>query len=231
MTTDYDTFAEAYSRQNESSLLNAYYERPAMVSLAGDVEGHRVLDAGCGSGPLTATLRDRGALVTGFDLSAAMIDLARQRLGADADVHVADLGAPLPFDDAAFDDVVGSLCLHYLEDWAAPLAELRRVLRPGGRLILSVPHPSAYLVNYPDRDYFAVTQYSETFTFAGQEGTLTYWHRPLHAMTDAFTDAGFQICKVSEPPYAVDTPRELLPPALGDRSAFVCFLFFTLEAP
>lgn len=78
-----------------------------------------------------------------------------------------------------------------------------------------MPHPSDYLVNYPDRDYFAVTQYSETFTFAGQEGTLTYWHRPLHAMTDAFTDAGFQICEVSEPPYAVDTPSELLPPALG----------------
>lgn len=82
MTTDYDTFADAYSRQNESSLLNAYYERPAMVSLAGDIDGHRVLDAGCGSGPLTAALRDGGAVVTGFDLSAAMIDLARRRLGA-----------------------------------------------------------------------------------------------------------------------------------------------------
>lgn len=231
MTTDYDTFAAAYSRENESSLLNAYYARPAMISLAGDVDGQRVLDAGCGSGPLAAALRDRGAIVTGFDLSAAMIDLARQRLGADADLHVADLGEPLPFDDDAFDSVVASLCLHYLEDWAAPLAELRRVLRPGGRLIVSVPHPSAYLVNYPDRDYFAVTQYSETFTFAGEEGTLTYWHRPLHAMTDAFTDAGFQIREVSEPPYATDTPPELLPPELSDRSAFVCFLFFVLEAP
>ena len=231
VTTDYDTFAHAYSRENESSLLNAYYNRPAMVSLAGDVDGRRVLDAGCGSGPLAAALRDSGAIVTGFDLSAVMIDLARQRLGADADLYVADLGEPLPFDDDAFDDVVASLCLHYLEDWAAPLAELRRVLRPGGRLILSVPHPSAYLVNYPDSDYFAVTQYSETFTFAGKEGTLTYWHRPLHAMTHAFTDAGFQIRAVSEPPYATDTPRELLPPELGDRSAFVCFLYLVLEAP
>ena len=231
MTTDYDTFADAYSRENESSFLNAYYERPAMINLAGDVDGHRVLDAGCGSGPLTAALRDRGAIMTGFDLSRAMLELARQRLGADTDLHVADLGEPLPFDDDAFDDVAASLCLHYLEDWAAPLAELRRVLRPGGRLILSVPHPSAYLVNYPDSDYFAVTQYSETFTFAGQEGTLTYWHRPLHAMTDAFTDAGFRIGVVSEPPYATDAPREILPPSLGNLRAFVCFLFFVLEAP
>jgi len=231
VTTDYDIFAASYSRENESSLLNAYYARPAMISLTGDVDGQRVLDAGCGSGPVAAALRDRGAIVTGFDPSAAMIDLARQRLGSDADLHVADLGEPLPFDDDAFDSVVASLCLHYLEDWAAPLTELGRVLRPGGRLIVSVPHPSAYLVNYPDRDYFAVTQYSETFTFAGVEGTLTYWHRPLHAMTDAFTDAGFQAREVSEPPYATDTPRELLPPELGDRRAFVCFLFFVLEAP
>lgn len=232
MTTDYDSFAAAYSRANESNLLNGYYERPAMIELARDVDGHRVLDAGCGSGPLTAALQDLGAVVTGFDLSPAMIELARARLGPDADLHVADLGGPLPFDDDAFDDVVASLCLHYLEDWAVPLTEFRRVLRPGGRLVVSVPHPMAYAFNYTERDYFAATHYSETFTFDGQEATLTYWHRPLHAMTDAFTDAGFNIHTVSEPPYSSDTPRELLPPDLGDdRTAFICFLFFVLDTP
>lgn len=231
MSTDYGSFAEAYSRANESNLLNAYYERPAMIELVGDVDGHRVLDAGCGSAPLTGALQDRGAVVTGFDLSPAMVELGRKRLGPDADLHVADLGERFPFSDDVFDDAVASLCLHYLEDWAPTLAELRRVVRSGGRLVVSVPHPMVYPINYPDRDYFAVTQYSETFTFDGQEGTLTYWHRPLHAMTEAFTDAGFTIRVVSEPPYAPNTPRELLPPSLGDRSAFVCFLFFVLETP
>lgn len=230
MTTDYDTFAAAYSRANESNLLNAHYERPAMLGLAGDVDGRRVLDAGCGSGPLAAALQAQGAIVTGVDSSPAMVELARQRLGADADLHVADLGEPLPFEDDVFDDVVASLVLHYLQDWVAPLRELRRVLRPGGRLILSVPHPSAFLVNHRGSDYFALTRYSETFTFGDQEAVLTYWHRPLHAMTDAFTEAGFRITVVSEPPYAPDTPRDLLPPELVDRTAFVCFLFFVLEA-
>jgi ubiquinone/menaquinone biosynthesis C-methylase UbiE len=230
VTTDYDDFADAYARDNESNLLNAFYERPAMIHLAGDVEGHRVLDVGCGAGPLSAALRAKGAIVTGFDASPAMIDLARHRLGEDADVRVGDLGQPLPYDDGSFDEVVASLVLHYLEDWAGPLAELRRVLRPGGRLLVSVNHPSVHKMNHPEIDYFAVMQYSEDHTFDGRDAVLTLWHRPLHAMTDAFTRAGFRIDVVSEPPYAADAPRELLPSNLGDRTAFVCFLFFVLVA-
>ena len=140
---DYDGIAEAYSAENEANLVNAYYERPAMLVLAGDVAGRRILNAGCGAGPLLAALRDGGAIVTGFDKSAGMIELARRRLGDDADLQVADLGSPLPFPDGTFDDVTASLVLHYLEDWGPTLAELRRVLKPGGRLIVSVEHPFA----------------------------------------------------------------------------------------
>jgi ubiquinone/menaquinone biosynthesis C-methylase UbiE len=64
-----------------------------------------------------------------------MLALARRRLGDDVALHMVDLSDPLPFDDAAFDDEVASLVLHCLEDWGPTLAELRRVLRPGGRLI------------------------------------------------------------------------------------------------
>ena len=226
----YDSFAESYSTENESSLLNAYYERPAMIDLAGDVDGHRVLDAGCGSGPLSAALRAKGAIVTGFDGSPAMLELARQRLGDDAALHVADLSRPLPFADGAFDDIVASLVLHYLRDWATPLAELRRLLKPGGRLILSVNHPIVYKLLYPDADYFAITRYSEENTFNGQSAVLTYWHRPVSAMTDAFAAAGFRVSVISEPPFSPDTPRELLGPTFADRTAFLCFIFFVLEA-
>lgn len=227
---DYDNFAEAYSADNETNLVNGHYERPAMLNLLGDVRGRRILDAGCGSGPLAAALHARDAIVTGFDSSAAMVELARQRLGENAELHVADLSQPLPFADGAFDDVVASLVLHYFQDWTAPLTELRRVLRPEGRLILSVNHPTVFKVLNPDADYFAISEWSEEYTFSGQPAVLTYWHRPLHALTDAFTHAGFRVAAISEPPFSPDTPRELLPPQLGNRTSFLSFIFFVLDA-
>ncbi len=84
---DYDSFAEAYTVENDTSLINAYYTRPAIVDLAGDVAGRRILDAGCGSGAVSEALRERGAVVAGFDRSAKMVELARQRLGADTDLQ------------------------------------------------------------------------------------------------------------------------------------------------
>ncbi|MFI5666133.1 class I SAM-dependent DNA methyltransferase [Streptomyces sp. NPDC051704] len=228
---DYDSFAEAYSAENENSLVNAYYERPAMLAIAGDVAGRRILDAGCGSGPLSAALHDRGAVVTGIDASAGMLALARRRLGDDVALHVADLGGPLPFDDDAFDDVVASLVLHYLEDWGPTLAELRRVIRPGGRLITSVDHPFvAYTVQEPRPDYSATTSYAFDWTFDGEPAPMRFWRKPLHAMTDAFTTAGFRLVALSEP-QPDPAARELFPDDFPALSTKPCFLFFVLEVP
>jgi SAM-dependent methyltransferase len=224
---DYDGFAAAYAASNENNLFNANNARPEMIRLAGDVAGLEILDAGCGSGPLMEALRAKDAVVSGFDLSPAMVELARRKLGADADVRVADLGAPLPYPDEAFDLVVASLSLHYVEDWASTLAELRRVLRPAGRLVVSIIHPAVYAIVYPEADYFALTQYSEDYDFG--EGTvwMTYWHRPLQDVINTFIHAGFGIKTVTEPPPAADTPAELLPTA--DGRSFICFLFFELD--
>ena len=228
---DYDSFAEAYTVDNENSLANAYYERPAMLALAGDVAGRRILDAGCGSGPLSAALRDRGAVVTGIDASAEMLALARRRLGDDITLHVGDLRGRLPFDDGAFDDVIASLVLHYLQDWGPTLAELRRVLRPGGRLIASVDHPFvAYTIQAPRPDYFASTSYSFDWTVNGQSVPMTFWRKPMHAMTDAFTTAGFRLAAIREP-QPDPAARELFPNDFHRLSTEPCFLFFVVEVP
>ncbi|MFD8885074.1 methyltransferase domain-containing protein [Streptomyces erythrochromogenes] len=227
---DYDGFAEAYAAENENSLVNAHYERPAMLALAGDVTGRRILDAGCGSGPLSAALRDRGAVVTGVDVSAAMLALAGQRLGGGVALHRVDLRDRLPFADGEFDDVVASLVLHYLEDWGPTLAELRRVLRPGGRLLASVDHPFvAYTFRDPRPDYFATSDYAFEWVIGGQSAPMRFWRKPLHAMTDAFTAAGFRLSVIAEP-QPDPAARELFPDGFRDLSRRPTFLFFVVEA-
>ncbi|WP_433560300.1 class I SAM-dependent methyltransferase [Nocardia sp. CA-151230] len=231
----YDSIAEGYTAENETGLLHAYYNRPAILELAGDVTGRRILDVGCGPGPLFAALHERGAVVTGIDASARILEQARQRLGADADLRLADLADPLPFPDRAFDDVVASLVLHYLQDWGPALAELRCVLVPGGRLVVSVEHPFANFLGQrlagDETNYFQTRNRVEEWTMGGQTAELSFWDRPLHAMTEAFTAAGFRISIISEPP-ALPAARDLIPEVLGESAdnRFLCFLFFVLHA-
>ena len=146
---DYDGFAAEYSASKEKGL----FQRALQASGDDPPCWRRRRPASAGRrvrvGPLAEALRAKGAVLSGFDLSPAMVKLARQRLGEDADVRVVDLGAPLPYPDDAFDLVVASLYLHYVEDWASALAELRRVLRPGGRLTVSIIHPMIYAILYP----------------------------------------------------------------------------------
>lgn len=231
--SEYDRAAEAYNAENETNLQNAYYERPATLALAGEVAGRRILDAGCGSGPLFAALRECGAVVSGIDLSPGMLELARRRLGADADLRVADVADPLPFADDTFDDVIASLVLHYLKDWGPTLAEFRRVLKPGGRLIVSVNHPTAEYsiarMSGHRPDYFETYAAPAEWPVGDQTIKVTFWNRPLHAMTDAFTAAGFRISVLSEPQPAPEA-RELFPDDFFLLSTAPSFLFFVLES-
>ncbi len=227
--TNYDDFALAYSKENETSLLNAYYERPAILQMAGNITGRRVLDIGCGAGPLSQKLIERGAQVSGFDASKAMLELAKQRLGSGVDLRVADLQEKLPYGDDSFEIAIASLVFHYLEDWTQPLGEVRRILVPEGRLILSLNHPILYPWNNPGEDYFQRVKYTDELTFNGRPASLTYWHRPLHETMNSFIEAGFNIRNVWEPPYSKDAPQEVVPERLRERDAFLSFIFFELQ--
>lgn len=168
--------------------------------------------------------------MAGFDASPAMVRIARERLGDEADLQVADLSQPLPYDDEVFDDAVAVLVLHYLEDWSGPLGELRRTLKPGGRLVVVVNHPVIPPVIYPEVSYFATVPNEEEYEFDGVSVKLTIWYRSLSAMSESFTAAGFRIVAISEPPVSPDTPPELLPPSKSDPTRFIGFIFFSLEA-
>lgn len=224
---DYDAFARAYAADNESNAYNAYYERPASLRLLGDVAGLSVLDAGCGAGAHAIELTRTGATVTGMDLSTGLLQLARARLGPDVQLRQADLALRLPFDDAGFDAILASLVMHYLPDWQPTLAEFRRVLRPGGRLVISTHHPFMDHRIAEGENYFDTYDFSEVWTRGGQPVTMRFWHRPLHAMIDAFIGSGFSLRSLSEP-QPEGAAAELFPAAFDDLSRNPRFLFFVL---
>jgi SAM-dependent methyltransferase len=96
----------------------------------------RILDAGCGSGRNMVALARRGT-VTGVELAPASLQIARER--GVGDVLPGSLAEPLPFGDGAFDLAVALDVLEHVDDDAAALRELARVLAPGGRLLVTVP--------------------------------------------------------------------------------------------
>jgi SAM-dependent methyltransferase len=116
-------------------LLAGFYSRVADDVAAAAPAGARVLDVGCGPGHLAGRLADRGLAVTGIDLDPTMVELARRRVGGRAEVAMANVAA-LPFEDGSFDLAVSTLSMHHWADPRAGLAEIARVLRPGGSALV-----------------------------------------------------------------------------------------------
>jgi demethylmenaquinone methyltransferase/2-methoxy-6-polyprenyl-1,4-benzoquinol methylase len=109
--------------------------------------GDRTLDACCGTGDLAIEARAHGADVVGLDFSERMLELARKKAPAIEFVQ-GDMLA-LPFDEASFDSVTVGFGVRNVENLAAGLGELRRVLRAGGRLgILEITTPRGRLAPF-----------------------------------------------------------------------------------
>jgi malonyl-CoA O-methyltransferase len=117
-------------------------EGPAMQALFGEVAGLPVLDLGCGTGRHTLSLALAGARVTALDQSPAMLERARAKLHGHV-VHwiVHALPGPMPFPAGSFALAVLGLVAEHVQDLQLLLAEVARVLRPGGRCLVSGLHP------------------------------------------------------------------------------------------
>ena len=143
----FDRIAPVYDAMNRVMTAGLDRRWRAITAEEAVRPGDRVLDACCGTGDLALAARGRGAVVVGLDFSERMLDQARRKSG-EVDWVQGDVLA-LPFDDASFDAVTVGFGVRNVEDLEAGLQELRRVLRPGGRIgILEITTPRGALAPF-----------------------------------------------------------------------------------
>ncbi len=114
------------------------FERRRAFLLGAARAGQRVLDLGCGAGEFSAALAQAGAEVIGADVAEAALERARRRHPGLCFVSV-PFDGPLPFEDCSFELVWAGEVIEHVADTALWLSEVRRVLSPGGRLLVTTP--------------------------------------------------------------------------------------------
>jgi SAM-dependent methyltransferase len=170
----------------------------------------RLLDLGCGEGQLSRLAAAAGAAVVGTDLSWAQVHEARRRGGGPSFARAAAGG--LPFAAGAFDHVVACLVFEHIGDADAAIAEVARVLAPGGRFTLFLNHPliqtpgSGWIddqVLDPPEQYWRIGPYlveDESVEEVEKDVFISFVHRPLSRYVNALADNGLVLRRMEEPP-------------------------------
>jgi SAM-dependent methyltransferase len=225
----YDAFAEEFLAHACDGPYNAYYDRPAVLAVLGSVHGLAVLDLGCGPGLYAEELVARGARrIVGVDASATMLRLAGERVRGPVTFRRHDLQTPMTWAaDGEFDVALMPLVLHHLDNRTAALREVARVLRPGGRLVVSTHHPTSDWLRL-GASYFTVEKVRERWN---RGWDVTYWRLPLDVTCDEFRDSGFLIERIHEPRPSGQL-RERYPDTADRLSIAPAFIVFSLvKAP
>lgn len=206
MSSDWDRSAEAWlaAMRDEGDWARVAVLDRVMLERVSLDSPSRVLDVGCGEGRFCRLLDGPGRRIAGIDPTRAFIEAARQRHpGGDYRVAGAE---NLPFEDESFDLVVSYLSLIDIEPLEAALAEIARVLAPGGRLLLAnlASHNSAgqWLKDESgDPVGYLIDRYLEERPIRQQwQGIdIVNWHRPLSTYMRLFLGHGLRLTWFDEP--------------------------------
>ena len=180
---DYDQIARTYDQRYQR---NPYMGvESALRQFIGSRPGLRILEVGCGTGHWLERLRAPEARLVGLDFSAGMLAQARKRLPEMALIHGQAERLPLPA--ASFDRIFCINAIHHFADKPAFLAEARRLLQPGGRMLTVGLDPHRGLDQWHIYDYFP-------------ESLVIDKHRYLSSsiLRDLMTRAGFEDCTSRE---------------------------------
>ncbi len=185
------------------------YEEQILPLAAEHLAGaRRVLDVGTGEGQIARLVSRNGApLVVGLDPTVAQLAVARERAGGP---HYVRGGADrLPFAGASFDAVVVCLVFEHLLDHGPPIAEIARVLEPGGRFVFFLNHPllqspnSGWIIDHIlDEEYWRIGPYLPvdiTMEQLDHDVVLPFVHRPLSHYLNTMADHGLVLEHMEEP--------------------------------
>lgn len=194
----------AWARSPKHDAFWAY--REGLRTYIGTGSG-KALDLGCGEGRIARELKALGYQVTAADAVAGLVEAARQADSAD-EYAVAD-ARNLPFGDGSFDLVAAYNVLMDVDDVPATVREIRRILRPGGQLIISLVHPfrdrGSFTGPEPDAPFVLTDTYFGRQRFEGVEERdglrmhFAGWSQPLEAYAAALEQAGMAITSLREP--------------------------------
>ncbi|KFM99966.1 class I SAM-dependent methyltransferase [Bacillus clarus] len=196
----YNKLANTYKNDiDEASSFNAYYERPAMMELLPlQLQGKKVLDAGCAAGWYSSQFVARGAEVIAIDVSSEMVKVAKNRVGEPAMFFCHDLQETLPFEDNIFDIIVSSLTFHYLQNWTKVFQEFHRVLKLEGIFIYSVHHPFMDFTKFECADYFKTQLLVDTWHKPNITIDVSFYRRSLQDIINETTKS-FKLEQLIEP--------------------------------
>ncbi len=210
-----------------------------MLEALGDVSGKSVIDIGCGEGRFCRLLSELGAVVTGVDLTEALIEQARS-VGSKRETYlVGDAEDLVEVRDDSFDLAVSYIVLVDLVDYSSSIREAYRVLRPGGRFIVCNLHPMRTAVKSVDgwisdrsgKLFYPVDNYTEEGEreFLWMGGPFINMHRTLSSYVSAFLDAGFVVEGLYEP---VPSDKQLAEhPEFDDELRVPNFIIYVLKKP
>ena len=133
----FDKEAKEYDSSSDGKFVKCMYSE--IVSRVMELQGRKILDLGCGNGNVIRMLqKNREAEYSGVDISEAMIREAQKRVGKGVELKAADAAA-LPYSNDIFDIIICNASFHHYTDPDAALEEIKRVLKPGGTLVLGDP--------------------------------------------------------------------------------------------